>query len=69
MYKKLLWLLFLSLWLPACTHTQETTLANGLRVIVKEDHRSPVVYRKSGTGWAARTSPTASPASRMCSST
>jgi len=43
MYKKLLWLLFLSLWLPACTHTQETTLANGLRVIVKEDHRSPVV--------------------------
>jgi zinc protease len=43
MFKKLLWLLFLSLWLTACDQTQETTLANGLRVIVKQDHRSPVV--------------------------
>ena len=40
---KFFWLLCLSLWLTACAHTQETTLANGLRIIVKEDHRSPVV--------------------------
>ena len=32
---KFSWLLLLSLWLPACSQTQETTLANGLRVIVK----------------------------------
>jgi len=44
MLKKLSWLvILLSLALAACGHTQETTLANGLRVIVKEDHRSPVV--------------------------
>ena len=40
---KFSWLLLLSLWLPACSQTQETTLANGMRVIVKQDHRSPVV--------------------------
>jgi zinc protease len=35
--------LLLSLLLAACGHSEETTLPNGLRVIVKEDHRSPVV--------------------------
>jgi zinc protease len=29
--------------LSACSRTHETTLGNGLRVIVQEDHRSPVV--------------------------
>jgi len=29
--------------LAGCSQTHETTLPNGLRVIVKEDHRSPVV--------------------------
>ncbi len=29
--------------LSACSRTHETTLRNGLRVIVQEDHRSPVV--------------------------
>ncbi len=44
MPKKISWLIvFLSLLLAACSHTQEKTLANGLRIIVKEDHRSPVV--------------------------
>ena len=36
-------LLLLSLLLSACSQTHETTLDNGLRVIVREDHRSPVV--------------------------
>jgi len=36
------WLLC-ALLLTGCSHVKETTLANGLRVIVKEDHRSPVV--------------------------
>ena len=31
------------LGLAGCSQTHETTLPNGLRVIVKEDHRSPVV--------------------------
>ena len=31
------------LGLAGCSQTHETTLSNGLRVIVKEDHRSPVV--------------------------
>lgn len=43
MLNKLSWLLFMSFWLTACGQTHETTLDNGLRVIVKEDHRSPVV--------------------------
>jgi zinc protease len=43
MLKKLSWLLLMSVWLTACSQTHETTLDNGLRVIVKEDHRSPVV--------------------------
>ncbi|MGE5241429.1 MAG: M16 family metallopeptidase, partial [Bacteroidota bacterium] len=43
MLQKFLRLLFLSLLLTACNQAQETTLANGLRVVVKEDHRSPVV--------------------------
>jgi zinc protease len=43
MLNKFIWLLFLGLLLSACGQTHETTLANGLRVIVKEDHRSPVV--------------------------
>jgi len=33
----------LLLALAGCSQTHETTLPNGLRVIVKEDHRSPVV--------------------------
>src|SRR3970282_2272965 len=43
MLHKLSWLLLLSLWLAGCSQTQQTTLDNGLRVIVHEDHRSPVV--------------------------
>lgn len=43
MLNKLSRLLLLSLLLTACSQTHETTLTNGLRVIVKEDHRSPVV--------------------------
>ncbi|MHB8535291.1 MAG: M16 family metallopeptidase [Sulfuricaulis sp.] len=44
MLKKISRLTFLlSLLLAACHPPQETTLPNGLRVIVKEDHRSPVV--------------------------
>ncbi|MBI3546853.1 MAG: insulinase family protein [Gammaproteobacteria bacterium] len=43
MLYKLSGLLVLSLLFAACSQTQETTLANGLRVIVREDHRSPVV--------------------------
>lgn len=43
MLNKLSWLLFLGLLVSACGQTHETTLANGMRVIVKEDHRSPVV--------------------------
>lgn len=43
MIYKISGLLFLSLLLIACSKTHETTLDNGLRVIVREDHRSPVV--------------------------
>jgi zinc protease len=43
MSHKFSWLLLLSLWLTSCSQTHETTLDNGLRVIVHEDHRSPVV--------------------------
>lgn len=43
MLKKLSWLVLMSVWLTACSQTHEMTLDNGLRVIVKEDHRSPVV--------------------------
>lgn len=43
MLHKFSWLLLASLWLTACSQTHETTLENGLRVIVREDHRSPVV--------------------------
>ncbi len=43
MLYKLSRLLLLCLVLVACDKTQETTLANGLRIIVREDHRSPVV--------------------------
>ena len=41
---KSFWLVLLaSLWLAACDDAQETTLPNGLKIIVREDHRSPVV--------------------------
>lgn len=43
MLRKLSRLLLLSLTLTACSQTHEITLDNGLRVIVREDHRSPVV--------------------------
>jgi len=43
MRQKIWWLLLLSVGLIACSQTHETTLSNGLRVIVREDHRSPVV--------------------------
>ena len=43
MSHKFSWLLLASLGLTACGQTHETTLDNGLRVIVHEDHRSPVV--------------------------
>lgn len=44
-YKLLLPWLLSSLWWPviSCANPHETTLANGLRVIVKEDHRAPTV--------------------------
>jgi zinc protease len=32
-----------ALWLAACNPVQETTLDNGLKIVVKEDHRAPVV--------------------------
>ena len=35
--------LLLGLWLVGCSQVHETTLGNGLKVVVKEDHRSPVV--------------------------
>lgn len=42
MHKRLL-LIFFAVLLVGCDDVHETTLANGLRVIVKEDHRAPVV--------------------------
>jgi zinc protease len=32
-----------ALWLVACSPVQETILDNGLKIVVKEDHRAPVV--------------------------
>ncbi len=43
MLPRLFALSVLLLALAGCSQTHETTLPNGLRVIVKEDHRSPVV--------------------------
>ncbi len=43
MFTRLFALSVLLLALAGCSQTHETTLPNGLRVIVKEDHRSPVV--------------------------
>ncbi len=43
MYFRSIALSALLLVLAGCSQTHETTLPNGLRVIVKEDHRSPVV--------------------------
>lgn len=43
MFKGLVRAALASLLLVGCKEIQETTLANGLNVIVKEDHRSPVV--------------------------
>ncbi len=43
MLTRLFSLSVLLLALAGCSQTHETTLPNGLRVIVKEDHRSPVV--------------------------
>ncbi len=43
MLSRLFALSVLLLALAGCSQTHETTLPNGLRVIVKEDHRSPVV--------------------------
>ena len=42
MFPRLIVLIAL-LGLAGCSQTHETTLPNGLRIIVKEDHRSPVV--------------------------
>ena len=42
--------------------------ANGLTVLVHEDHKAPVVAVASGTMSARRTSPRARPASPICSS-
>lgn len=33
----------LGAWLAGCSQVSETTLDNGLKIVVKEDHRSPVV--------------------------
>jgi zinc protease len=35
--------MLLSVWLVGCSQVHETTLDNGLKIVVKEDHRSPVV--------------------------
>ena len=45
------------------------TLDNGLRVIVHEDRKAPVVRCPSGTMSAPRTNRPAAPASPICSST
>ena len=42
MFPRLIVLIAL-LGLAGCSQTHEATLSNGLRVIIKEDHRSPVV--------------------------
>ena len=39
----LLWALFMPAWALAATDTHEFRLANGLKLIVKEDHRAPTV--------------------------
>lgn len=41
--KVILLSIVLALSLQGCADVRETTLANGLKVVVKEDHRSPVV--------------------------
>ena len=50
MHTKLFKYLFLPviLWYAAAAHAEvfEKTLANGLKVIVKEDHRAPVVVQQ-----------------------
>ncbi len=46
------WLVFMCIFLPMCGYsgsafkdtTQEKQLANGLKIIVKEDHRAPIVF-------------------------
>jgi len=57
---------------PALANPFETTLANGMKLIVKEDRRAPSVvhmvwYR--ATAAARWTNPKACPASPTCSST
>ena len=47
----------------------EFRLDNGLRVIVHEDHKAPIVAVTSGTTSARRTRRRAEPDSRTCSST
>jgi zinc protease len=36
-------IVMLALWLTGCSEMYENTLDNGLKIVVKEDHRSPVV--------------------------
>ena len=43
MLTRLVGLGLVGLLLTGCSNVHENTLANGLKVIVKEDHRSPVV--------------------------
>ena len=49
MYKKMLnWLLIPVIFIPTWAHAEifEKTLSNGLKVIVKEDHRAPVLVQQ-----------------------
>lgn len=55
--------------LAGCSKLHDTTLDNGMRVVVKEDHRAPVVVSMVWIASVAWTSRPASPASRTSSST
>ena len=43
LFRALVGAALVALWLTGCNEVKETTLANGLKVIVKRDHRAPVV--------------------------
>lgn len=49
--------LLLGVWLVGCSQVYETTLDNGLKIVVKEDHRSPVVVSQIWYKVGASTEP------------
>ncbi len=49
--------LLLGVWLAGCSQVYETTLDNGLKIVVKEDHRSPVVVSQIWYKVGASTEP------------